>query len=852
MDFKEHEKSESESLPFSDAKQGAFLWYGLVNPRFFAQAKGQIKPEHFVNPWAQKVWRAKLKFFAEYKRDCNVHELLDSNFILSEGQDVVNNIRVYVLQAEAHSARYGLDVLTNEAQSWLQTRIYYTAISQSVDLFNKKKLTDSFSIVGRAMKEMESVSFKEEQAEDFANFEQHFDQSLEEHKNALSFGLDVFDKVLNPNCTSGSLLPGNTTVLLAPSNIGKCHGINTPVIMFDGTVKMVQDINVGDQLMGPDGTPRNVLSTTKGFGDMFEVVPKSGGDSFTCNDVHVLSLKCSVDKEPKKRKRVRSLKPAGNGEQRIWKGDIVNIPLDEYLKKSKEWKKRMKLWRTSLEFKEQDLPIDPYVLGMWLGDGHSHTATLTTMDDELKGEWYSWVMANGDGVSVYSKVNNKANVYAAVSRTSSNDKRYSIKFNNKLRSLDLLNNKHIPYSYLVSSRIQRLKLLAGLIDTDGNLSYTGKDKKSAPVFEITQKNEKLANDIAYLARSLGFKVKVEKCKKSCQTGAIGIYNRLIIFGKLSEIPTKLARKQSKDCTKSPLTSGFVVKPIGKGDYYGFTLDGDHLYLLGDFTVTHNTSVCITIAAQNVLRGKKVLFLTHEGNPADIKEKLWSSLLGLTKKQLFDGYRTPQLMGIMRAYLKYIEENLTYIALNDTNNTVEKVGAVIEKHQERALNKDGRGYDLLIDDYPAKLSTDMAKGGQFSRRNIDEIVYNEFVQLGLKYKFHNILPIQTNREGSRVNAGQREKRLLTMEDVMESWGPMTAADTVISLNRSPKDIKDNKLTFYICKSRSGDVGWAVTCKSDYSICRTHSNELGAVAYRGNSNPADLIDQIIQSKESKIIE
>jgi intein/homing endonuclease len=68
---------------------------------------------------------------------------------------------------------------------------------------------------------------------------------------------------------------------------------------------------------------------------------------------------------------------------------------------------------------------------------------------------------------------------------------------NTLRNLDLLQNKHIPLIYKCNSRENRLKLLAGLIDSDGHLIKNGG-------FEFTQKNERLMDDVIYLARSLGF------------------------------------------------------------------------------------------------------------------------------------------------------------------------------------------------------------------------------------------------------------------------------------------------------------------------------------------------------------
>jgi elongation factor 1-alpha len=105
---------------------------------------------------------------------------------------------------------------------------------------------------------------------------------------------------------------------------GKCLGFNTPVMMYDGNLKMVQDIKVGDLLMGDDSTSRKVLSTTKGRGQMYKIVPDNG-DSYIVNDRHVLSLKSE-------------------------EGKIIDIEITEFLKLDKDIQKLYKGYRVPVEF----------------------------------------------------------------------------------------------------------------------------------------------------------------------------------------------------------------------------------------------------------------------------------------------------------------------------------------------------------------------------------------------------------------------------------------------------------------------------------------------------------------------
>jgi len=361
---------------------------------------------------------------------------------------------------------------------------------------------------------------------------------------------------------------------------GKCHKVGTKIMLSDGTTKEVQDIKPGDFLMGPDGEPRKVLSTTVGFGNLYDIVPRECGNAWGCNDAHILSLKRA--KSPSKRHRDKKYNIS------IPKGAIVNISVSEYLKSSKNFKKYMKLWRASLDFQEKKLTIPPYVFGLWLGDGHSHIAALTTMDEPLKKEWIDWMESNGDTHSVYSQENNKASTYAATC----SDGQARVASSALLRRLGVLNNKHIPHEYLTSSRSQRLELLAGIIDTDG---YSPRGRNC---MEIVTVREELSKNYTFLARSLGFRVSTYPVRKKSQNGTEGTYFKTSISGNLSQIPVKLIRKKSGDSQRGdPSVNGFDVIPSGEGNYYGFTLSGDGLYLLEDFTVTHNTTSAATLFAR---------------------------------------------------------------------------------------------------------------------------------------------------------------------------------------------------------------------------------------------------------------
>lgn len=364
----------------------------------------------------------------------------------------------------------------------------------------------------------------------------------------------------------------NRVIVDMGNPLARCLAKDTPVLMYNGTTKKVQDIKIGDLVMGPDSLPRTVGNVNSGEEEMYEVVSKDANRDikYGCNESHILTLRyCSDDYR-----------------YDAQKGDIVDISVKDYLSLPERHRRMLQGFTTGVEFEEKQLPIPAYILGAWLGDGHSACPSLTTADDEMIKEWTSYASDIGMQVRVQeNRQPNKSKVYFITSGES-HGKAGRNPFLSNLRELEVLNNKHIPFIYKTTCRKDRLQLLAGLIDTDGyRLDET---------FIFTQKNEVLAKDLIYLAKSLGFRVTSKKVKSSSSklVGEIeGEVYKITIGGDTWEIPTRISRKQTKEKSKARnwLNYGINVVAKGKGTYYGFTLVEEPHFLLGDFTVTHNTT-----------------------------------------------------------------------------------------------------------------------------------------------------------------------------------------------------------------------------------------------------------------------
>ena len=291
---------------------------------------------------------------------------------------------------------------------------------------------------------------------------------------------------------------------------GKCEAVGTPVRMYDGTIKKVEDVVVGDLLMGIDSKPRRVVATRRGHDSLMYRIDQSRGDSYTVNSRHICTL---IEKDR-------------NGSIATASKRIVDIDIPTLLSKTpNRVKERYRGFKVAVQYPARPVEIEPYSFG-----------------------------------------------YNARS------------------------NSRIPEQYLVNSEEVRLQVLAGLIDSDGNYWQGG--------YHFSNTNYQLVCDVKNLADSLGFCTRMGGGTRYCK--ALGRdYSSwcVTISGELDRIPVKIARKKVQtdwstktshkdwgtiDGVHPTVVSSLKITSVGEGDYISITTDGDHRFVLGDGTVTHNS------------------------------------------------------------------------------------------------------------------------------------------------------------------------------------------------------------------------------------------------------------------------
>lgn len=344
------------------------------------------------------------------------------------------------------------------------------------------------------------------------------------------------------------------------NGVGKCFGKNTPILMYDGTIKLVQDVKIGDLVMGDDSTPRTVISLGRGNEELFKVTPYFG-EPYIVNKSHILMLK-NTDK-------------TGTRKIPFKNGDVHEMSVENYLNLSKETKSFLCGYKKGVDFPSKSVKIDPYILGIWLGD-HLDSIGITHKDKVITDEFINYIRSIGFKINDLGDIkygnkivihNEKSSLFAA------------------FKSYNLINNKHIPFDYKTNDFDVRMQLLSGIIDSIGEKIDSG--------YEIISKNKILSDDIVFIARSLGFYSYIRKYKKRGYNDCWAIS----ISGQCNEIPLKLEYKlfHKIKLDNDPLVYKISIKSIGLGEYYGFTVDKNNLFLLGDFTVVHNSSCSEIIA-----------------------------------------------------------------------------------------------------------------------------------------------------------------------------------------------------------------------------------------------------------------
>lgn len=553
----------------------------------------------------------------------------------------------------------------------------------------------------------------------------------------ISTGWEHIDNIIG-----GGLPRKKLGLVVAGTGRGKCYGKNTEIMMFNGKPKKASEIEVGDLLLGPDGKKRTVLNLSRGKDLMYEINPIKG-KKWICNSEHILVVYNSKTKKNHQ------------------------ISVKDFIKKSKTFQNHCKLIQSDyMEFEKREKPfIDPYFYGLWVGDGSKRQDAglqITNIDEEVIN--YSQQIAEQNNLSFsYSDTRQ----YFRLSKKNGEKNQIKQELNK------IWTDGSIIDDYKFGDKKTRLEFLAGFLDADGYNHYNN--------FEFVQKNKKTAEDVSFIARSLGFKV-VEKEKIINGVS----YCRNIIIGDCSQIPVKINRKKATKRLqkKNPLVTGFSIKEIGINNYYGWENDQDHLHLLKDFTISHNSMVMTHIAAKCVEAQYNVLYLTLELDDKEVAQRCDSVITGIPLDELFD--KKEEIKNILsqkQLGKLFVKEYPTRsVTLNGIRSLIEKAIRNNEKP------------DIVLVDYADLLKVNL-KGEKYE---VLEYLFEELRSIAQEYDVALWTASQTNRGGT-------DEKMSMDEGIAGSYGKLKVIDFGFRIIRNDEEKQANYAKFQVFKNRLGPDG-----------------------------------------------
>ncbi|WP_369822262.1 replicative DNA helicase [Saccharomonospora sp. CUA-673] len=431
---------------------------------------------------------------------------------------------------------------------------------------------DINEVVDRAQAAIYEVT-ERRTSEDYVALEELLQPTMDEIDAIASRGGDAqgiptgfadLDEVTN------GLHPGQMIIIAARPGVGKALALDTPLPTPDGWTTMGQ-VQPGDRLIGSDGTPTTVVAATDVMhGRPCYEVEFSDGSTIVADAEHQWLTDTRASRRVRGPAEVRTTAELAD----TVRCDTADGRVNHSVRLAEP-----------LELPERDLPLHPYALGAWLGDGHSDGARFTTADPEI----ITYLEAEAD---LYCP---RRGTYAYSLRFPTPDLDSSPEIDPVLRSLGVLGNKHVPAEYLRGSVYQRRALLAGLLDTDGTVGGSG-----GVQFSVT--DHRLAADVYELIVSLGYRCSLttKRVRGRTEASSTAYTLNFTTHDRVFWLQRKhLLHKERMTGRRPRPTPRYIVdvRPIDSVPVRCVEVSADdHLYLAGRSMIpTHNSTLGLDFA-----------------------------------------------------------------------------------------------------------------------------------------------------------------------------------------------------------------------------------------------------------------
>lgn len=553
--------------------------------------------------------------------------------------------------------------------------------------------------------------------------------------------------------TSG-LQAGQMIVIAARPAMGKALALDTPIPTPQGWTSM-GEIQVGDQVLGADGLPTSVTKAT-------EVMEGRPCFAITFDDGTVIVADAEhqwlTETRAERRSTSQAICQSGSrGKVRTTQEIYETVRCN-----TADERANHSIANTHpLQLPEADLPVAPYTLGAWLGDGASAAARITSADAEV--------------------------------------------LQGRLRDLGVLKNKHIPQQYLRASEKQRRDLLAGLLDSDGTVTNAG-------CIQFTVTNRQLALDTQELALSLGYRTGLRtKAVQGTPESSIAYKLTFSTSDTVFSLTRKNQAHRERDSRPTRKRSSryiVAVEPVESVPVRCIEVDNpDHLFLASrSFLPTHNSTFALDIARSAAIKhNMTTVFFSLEMGRNEIATKILSAEAGINLSELRKGQldedqwsKIANAMGKMDSAPLFIDDS--------PNMTLMEIRAKARRLKQR------NNLQLIVLDYLQLMSS----GKRVESRQQEVSEFSRALKLMAKELEVPLIALSQLNRGSE----QRTDKKPQISDLRESGSIEQDADMVILLHREDYYEKEStragEADVIVAKHRNGPTKTiAVAFQGHYS-------------------------------------
>lgn len=719
--------------------QTKLMWQLLVEPEFAERVLDKLAIEYFDDDNMKRLFIVMLEYWKENCKPPNLQNKsvyqavytyktpgseVDEEMLLA----VVDRIRIWNDRVINKNIQNDGDVVQKETNMFIKQQ-EYRKLGEYIltkvrggEIKNKQIIYD---LEGRFQR-INEIGNDEDFGTEVVEGIEH--ALRKEFRETIPTGIYAIDAV-----TGNGLGRGEFGLLIAPSGVGKALPNSHKVLTPNGWIEN-GNLKVGDIVFGSDGKPQRVWGVyPQGVRKIYKIEFSDDTKSY-CDSEHLWSVNSHKQRSSKTKINGKSVYFPDKTFQTLKTSEMIN----DFKLKGGKLNYRLPNIKP-VEFGETELPINPYVLGVLLGDGcltEKNQPHLITSDEFIKDK----VMLLHENSSC-SKYNGRFDGYKNLYRISILNSRKIFEKDLNLYGTDS-STKFIPEIYLRNSIKNRELLLQGLIDTDGTLQTNS-------TIIYTTVSEKLANNIRELVLSLGGTCRINKKKTHYYnannekiSGKLA-YNLTISFPSNGIVPCTLPKKLERFKYRDKYEFNKFIKNI---DYSHdeeatciYVENEDHLYVIDDYVLTHNTTLLTKIANTAYGQGKNVLQIVFEDTEDQIKRKhyaIWSKI-GL---QEMDDNAKEVAKRVYSKIDKINDGRLVIKKFSQEDTTIIDVKTWIERYQKKFNFK----FDIVILDYLDKLEPHKKYGGD--RNEAELSIVKSFEAMASDYNIPCWSAIQSNRSG----------------------------------------------------------------------------------------------------------